>query len=91
MEQGSSSAALSDRLLDAACLLGHPARCREQIEAFRAAGVDLPILPPRWASSRPARSSGPSLAATARHLLSVKLSILRQGENMPSRNSFFGA
>jgi 5,10-methylenetetrahydromethanopterin reductase len=46
MEQGGGGAALSDRLLDAVCLLGPLARCREQLAAFRAAGVDLPILVP---------------------------------------------
>jgi alkanesulfonate monooxygenase SsuD/methylene tetrahydromethanopterin reductase-like flavin-dependent oxidoreductase (luciferase family) len=46
MEQGAGLAALSDRLLDAVCLLGPVARCREQLTAFRAAGVDIPILLP---------------------------------------------
>ena len=45
-EQGAAAAALSDRLLDAVCLIGSMARCREQLAAFRAAGVDLPILYP---------------------------------------------
>jgi Luciferase-like monooxygenase len=39
-------AALTDPLLDAVCLLGPEARCSEQLAAFRAAGVDLAILPP---------------------------------------------
>jgi alkanesulfonate monooxygenase SsuD/methylene tetrahydromethanopterin reductase-like flavin-dependent oxidoreductase (luciferase family) len=46
MEKGAGGAALSDRLLDAVCLLGPLARCREQLHAFRAAGTDLPILMP---------------------------------------------
>jgi alkanesulfonate monooxygenase SsuD/methylene tetrahydromethanopterin reductase-like flavin-dependent oxidoreductase (luciferase family) len=46
MERGAGGAALSDRLLDAVCLLGPIARCREQLAAFRSAGVDLPILVP---------------------------------------------
>jgi alkanesulfonate monooxygenase SsuD/methylene tetrahydromethanopterin reductase-like flavin-dependent oxidoreductase (luciferase family) len=46
MEQGVGPTALSDRLLDAVCLLGSTAHCREQLAAFRAAGVDLPILLP---------------------------------------------
>ena len=46
MEKGAGGAALSDRLLDAVCLLGPIARCREQLAAFRSAGVDLPILVP---------------------------------------------
>jgi alkanesulfonate monooxygenase SsuD/methylene tetrahydromethanopterin reductase-like flavin-dependent oxidoreductase (luciferase family) len=43
-EQGAGGSALSDRLLDATCLIGPISRCREQLAAFRAAGVDLPIL-----------------------------------------------
>jgi 5,10-methylenetetrahydromethanopterin reductase len=46
MERGAGGAALSDRLLDAVCLIGPMARCREQLAAFRSAGVDLPILVP---------------------------------------------
>jgi alkanesulfonate monooxygenase SsuD/methylene tetrahydromethanopterin reductase-like flavin-dependent oxidoreductase (luciferase family) len=45
-EQGAAADALSDRLLDAVCLIGSMARCREQLAAFRDAGVDLPILYP---------------------------------------------
>jgi hypothetical protein len=36
--------AQADRMLDAICLAGPLPRCREQLPAFRAAGVDLPIL-----------------------------------------------
>jgi 5,10-methylenetetrahydromethanopterin reductase len=46
MEKGVGGAALSDRLLDAVCLIGPLARCREQLAAFRSAGTDLPILMP---------------------------------------------
>jgi alkanesulfonate monooxygenase SsuD/methylene tetrahydromethanopterin reductase-like flavin-dependent oxidoreductase (luciferase family) len=46
MEQGGGTASLSDRLLDAVCLLGPLARCRERLAAFRTVGVDLPILVP---------------------------------------------
>jgi alkanesulfonate monooxygenase SsuD/methylene tetrahydromethanopterin reductase-like flavin-dependent oxidoreductase (luciferase family) len=46
MEKGAGGAALSDSLLDAVCLSGTISRCREQLAAFRAAGVDLPILVP---------------------------------------------
>ena len=45
-EQGAGGDALSDRMLDATCLIGPISRCREQLAAFRAAGVDLPILSP---------------------------------------------
>src|SRR5712692_9134869 len=46
MEKGAGGGALSDRLLDAVCLLGPMAHCRGQLEAFRSAGVDIPILVP---------------------------------------------
>jgi|GEM_PF-640625 len=46
MEKGTGGAALSDRLLDAVCLLGPVERCQEQLAAFRSAGVDLPIFVP---------------------------------------------
>jgi alkanesulfonate monooxygenase SsuD/methylene tetrahydromethanopterin reductase-like flavin-dependent oxidoreductase (luciferase family) len=46
MEKGAGGAALSDRLLDAICLIGPIERCKEQLTAFRDAGVDLPILLP---------------------------------------------
>jgi 5,10-methylenetetrahydromethanopterin reductase len=45
-EAGAGGASLSDRLLDAVCLIGPILRCQEQLAAFRAAGVDLPILSP---------------------------------------------
>jgi alkanesulfonate monooxygenase SsuD/methylene tetrahydromethanopterin reductase-like flavin-dependent oxidoreductase (luciferase family) len=45
-EAGAGGAALSDRLLDAVCLIGSLSRCREQLAAFRLAGADLPILSP---------------------------------------------
>jgi 5,10-methylenetetrahydromethanopterin reductase len=44
MEKGGGGASLSDQILDAVCLTGPMARCREQLAAFRSAGVDLPIL-----------------------------------------------
>jgi 5,10-methylenetetrahydromethanopterin reductase len=44
MEKGVGGPSLSDRMLDAVCLTGPLTRCREQLAAFRSAGVDLPIL-----------------------------------------------
>jgi alkanesulfonate monooxygenase SsuD/methylene tetrahydromethanopterin reductase-like flavin-dependent oxidoreductase (luciferase family) len=44
MEQGAGAASLTDRLLDAICLIGPLERCKERLDAFRAAGVTLPIL-----------------------------------------------
>ena len=47
MEQGQAGPnSLTDRILDAVCLLGSVARCQEQLSAFRASGVDMPILMP---------------------------------------------
>jgi alkanesulfonate monooxygenase SsuD/methylene tetrahydromethanopterin reductase-like flavin-dependent oxidoreductase (luciferase family) len=46
MEKGEGVAALSDELLDSFCLIGPIERCQAQLDAFRAAGVDLPILYP---------------------------------------------
>ena len=45
-EQGGGGEALSDRLLDAICLIGPPARCRDRLAEYREAGLDLPILWP---------------------------------------------
>ncbi len=45
-EQGGGGEALSERVLDAICLLGPVERCRERIAAYREAGLDLPILWP---------------------------------------------
>ena len=46
MVKGVGGAALSDRLLDAVCLIGPVERCAERLAEFRSAGVDLPILMP---------------------------------------------
>ncbi len=45
-EQGAASDALSDRVLDAICLIGPVGRCRDRLAEYRAAGLDLPILWP---------------------------------------------
>ena len=45
-EQGAGGDALSDRVLDAICLLGPVGHCRERLAAYREAGLDLPILWP---------------------------------------------
>jgi len=46
MEKNVGGPSLSDRILDAMCLMGPLKRCQEQLATFRAAGVDLPILVP---------------------------------------------
>src|SRR5437763_6745496 len=45
-EKGNADAALSDRVLDAICLIGPVTRCRQQLAEFRDAGADLPFLWP---------------------------------------------
>jgi 5,10-methylenetetrahydromethanopterin reductase len=45
-EGGGGDDALSDRFLDAICLIGPVGRCRERLAAYREAGLDLPILWP---------------------------------------------
>ena len=45
-EQGAGGTALSDRVLEAVCLIGPLARCRERLNEYRDAGVDLPLLWP---------------------------------------------
>jgi alkanesulfonate monooxygenase SsuD/methylene tetrahydromethanopterin reductase-like flavin-dependent oxidoreductase (luciferase family) len=45
-EQGAGGAALSDRVLDAICLIGPVEHCRVRLAAYREAGLDLPILWP---------------------------------------------
>lgn len=46
MERGEGGPALSERLLDAVCLLGPVEQCRERLAEYRAVGVQLPILMP---------------------------------------------
>jgi 5,10-methylenetetrahydromethanopterin reductase len=45
-EAGGGPDSLSDRFLDAVCLIGPLGRCKERLEAYVEAGVDLPILMP---------------------------------------------
>jgi alkanesulfonate monooxygenase SsuD/methylene tetrahydromethanopterin reductase-like flavin-dependent oxidoreductase (luciferase family) len=45
-EAGAGGEALSDRLLDAICLIGPLGRCQERLAQYREAGLDLPILWP---------------------------------------------
>lgn len=35
---------IPDELVEDVCVFGTAARCREQLDAFRAAGADLPLL-----------------------------------------------
>jgi hypothetical protein len=44
--QGAGADSLSDKFLDAVCLIGPVSRCRERLAKFTAAGIDLPILLP---------------------------------------------
>jgi len=45
-EQGAGGDALSDRVLDAICLIGPVGQCRDRLAQYREAGLDLPILWP---------------------------------------------
>jgi alkanesulfonate monooxygenase SsuD/methylene tetrahydromethanopterin reductase-like flavin-dependent oxidoreductase (luciferase family) len=45
-EAGGGPDSLSDRFLDAVCLIGPIGRCRERLAEFTEAGLDLPILMP---------------------------------------------
>ena len=46
MEQGDGMGGMTDRFLDATCLIGTPDQCRQRLAAYRQAGVQLPILYP---------------------------------------------
>lgn len=39
-----AAAQIPDALVDEVCVFGTPARCREQLQAFREAGTDVPVL-----------------------------------------------
>lgn len=61
-DRAGAMAALSDRLLDEVLLVGPPGRCREQLDAFRKAGVD-------WATLGPQRVGDQDLAQQARVIM----------------------
>jgi alkanesulfonate monooxygenase SsuD/methylene tetrahydromethanopterin reductase-like flavin-dependent oxidoreductase (luciferase family) len=46
MERGEGMAGLSDRFLDANCLIGTSDQCKERLAEYREAGVEMPILYP---------------------------------------------
>jgi len=50
--------AVSDPMIDATSIAGTPAQCRDRIDAYRASGIDVPILSPF--------ARGPGAAATFR-------------------------
>src|SRR5829696_6651402 len=45
-DRAAAERAVSDTLIDATSIAGTPEQCRERIAAYRAAGLDLPILSP---------------------------------------------
>jgi probable F420-dependent oxidoreductase len=45
-DRAAAEAAVSDELIDATCVAGTPAQCRERVEAYRRSGIDVPILSP---------------------------------------------
>ena len=50
-DREAATRAVSDELIDAVCIVGTPERCRERIEAYRAAGIDLPMIAPAAAGA----------------------------------------
>jgi len=60
-DPAAAMSALSDRLLDEVLLVGPAGRCREQLEAFRAAGVE-------WATLGPQRVGDQDLVQQARRV-----------------------
>jgi len=47
------SQAVSDRMVEELVLYGPPARCREQLAAYRAVGIQLPIIRPVPVGNQP--------------------------------------
>jgi alkanesulfonate monooxygenase SsuD/methylene tetrahydromethanopterin reductase-like flavin-dependent oxidoreductase (luciferase family) len=45
-DRAATERAVSDAMIDASSIAGTPEQCRERIEAYRASGIDLPILSP---------------------------------------------
>ena len=45
-EREAATRAVSDAHINAVCIAGTPERCRERIEAYRASGIDLPMIAP---------------------------------------------
>ena len=45
-DRAAAEQAVSDAMIDATSICGTPAQCRDKIEAYRASGIDLPILSP---------------------------------------------
>jgi probable F420-dependent oxidoreductase len=45
-DRDAAERAVSDALIDATSVAGTPAQCCERVEAYRASGIDLPILSP---------------------------------------------
>ena len=45
-DREAATRAVSDAHIDSVCIVGTPERCRERIAAYRAAGIDLPMIAP---------------------------------------------
>ena len=56
-EREAATRAVSDAHIDAVCIAGTPEHCRERIEAYRASGIDLPMIAPM--------AAGPNAKAVA--------------------------
>ena len=57
--------AVSDEHIDSVCIAGTPARCRERIEAYRASGIDLPMIAPAAGGADPKAMTETTIRACA--------------------------
>jgi alkanesulfonate monooxygenase SsuD/methylene tetrahydromethanopterin reductase-like flavin-dependent oxidoreductase (luciferase family) len=67
-DQGGQEAAaqvVPDELIEAIAVAGTPAECRERIEAYRRAGINLPIISPRPTGTDPKQTVIEALRACA--------------------------
>lgn len=64
-DQAAVARAISDRLLDAICLVGPVSRCQERLAALRAAGMSYPVLAPLPVQEEPAAAAQRLITAFA--------------------------
>ena len=57
--------AVSDAHIDSVCIVGTPERCRERIEAYRASGLDLPMIAPAAGGPDPRAMTEATIRACA--------------------------
>ena len=66
-EREAATRAVSDAHIDAVCIAGTPAHCRERIEAYRASGLDLPMIAPMAAGPNGKAMAEATIRACAPH------------------------